>query len=126
MKSKYLQITMVTTSKNEEKNIIKVKGKHARSTEYRRLIWDTVVWPLILENNKPYFTKEEYQQKRLIFSTKNDIPASKLSGGLISLVIKGILKKEDNIYSLHYRLIPYLRKKVVLSYGQALKETYTK
>ncbi|MGD1834942.1 MAG: hypothetical protein ACPKPY_03665 [Nitrososphaeraceae archaeon] len=117
---------MATANKNEEKNIVKVKGKHARSTEYRRLIWDVVVWPLILEKNKPYFTKEEYQQKRSIFSTKNDIPASKLSGGLISLVIKGILIKEDEIYSLHYRLIPYLRKKVVLSYGQALKETYTK
>ena len=26
MKCKYLQITMVTTSKNEEKNTIKVKG----------------------------------------------------------------------------------------------------
>ncbi|HET8856174.1 MAG TPA: hypothetical protein VFM28_01470 [Nitrososphaeraceae archaeon] len=102
------------------------KGKHAHSTEYRRLIWEMIVWPLIMEKNRPYFSKDEYQIKRIIFSKESNIPASKLSGGLISLVVKGILIKEENIYSLHYRLIPYLRKKAALTYGQALKETYTK
>lgn len=102
------------------------KGKHAHSTEYRRLIWEMIVWPLIMEKNRPYFSKDEYQLKRIIFSKESNIPSSKLSGGLISLVVKGILIKEENIYSLHYRLIPYLRKKANLTYGQALKETYTK
>jgi hypothetical protein len=102
------------------------KGKHAHSTEYRRLIWEMIVWPLIMEKNRPYFSKDEYQLKRIIFSKESNIPSSKLSGGLISLVVKGILIKEENIYSLHYRLIPYLRKKAALTYGQALKETYTK
>ncbi len=102
------------------------KGKHAHSTEYRRLIWEMIVWPLIIEKNRPYFSKDEYQLKRIIFSKESNIPSSKLSGGLISLVVKGILIKEENIYSLHYRLIPYLRKKAALTYGQALKETYTK
>ena len=102
------------------------KGKHAHSTEYRRLIWEMIVWPLIMEKNRPYFSIDEYQLKRIIFSKESNIPSSKLSGGLISLVVKGILIKEENIYSLHYRLIPYLRKKAALTYGQALKETYTK
>jgi hypothetical protein len=104
----------------------RTKGKHAHSTEYRRLIWEMIVWPLIIEQNKPYFSINEYQSKRVLFSKKSNIPSSKLSGGLISLVVKGILIKEEHIYSLHYRLIPYLRKKANLTYGQALKETYTK
>lgn len=111
---------------HKNKNSDAKKGKHAHSTEYRRLIWENIVWPLIIEKNKPYFSKNEYQIKRKDFSRNNTIPASKLSGGLISLVVKGILIKEENTYSLHYRLIPYLRKKAHLSYGQALKETYTK
>jgi hypothetical protein len=104
----------------------RTKGKHAHSTEYRRLIWEMIVWPLIIEQNKPYFSINEYQSKRVLFSKVSNIPSSKLSGGLISLVVKGILIKEEHIYSLHYRLIPYLRKKAILTYGQALKETYTK
>ena len=110
---------------NNEKDY-RSKGKHAHSTEYRRLIWEMIVWPLIMEKNRPYFSIDEYQLKRVIFSKESNIPSSKLSGGLISLVVKGILIKEENIYSLHYRLIPYLRKKATLTYGQALKETYTK
>ena len=102
------------------------KGKHAHSTEYRRLIWEMIVWPLILEKNRAYFSKDEYQSKRINFCKNNPIPSSKISGGLISLVVKGILIKEENTYSLHYRLIPYLRKRSILTYGQALKETYTK
>ena len=109
-----------------KKNDFQSKGKHAHSTEYRRLIWEMIVWPLIIEKNRPYFSKDEYQAKRAILSKENNIPSSKLSGGLISLVVKGILIKEENTYSLHYRLIPYLRKKSNLTYGQALKETYTK
>jgi hypothetical protein len=104
----------------------RTKGKHAHSTEYRRLIWEMIVWPLIIEQNRPYFSINEYQSKRVIFSKESNLPSSKLSGGLISLVVKGILIKEEHIYSLHYRLIPYLRKKAILTYGQALKETYTK
>ena len=104
----------------------RTKGKHAHSTEYRRLIWEMIVWPLIIEQNRPYFSINEYQSKRVLFSKESNLPSSKLSGGLISLVVKGILIKEEHIYSLHYRLIPYLRKKAILTYGQALKETYTK
>ena len=113
-------------SKSNNYEDSRTKGKHAHSTEYRRLIWEMIVWPLILEQNRPYFSINEYQSKRVLFSKESNIPSSKLSGGLISLVVKGILIKEEHIYSLHYRLIPYLRKKAILGYGQALKETYTK
>ncbi len=114
----------MSNSNNHEDS--RTKGKHAHSTEYRRLIWEMIVWPLIIEQNRPYFSINEYQSKRVLFSKESNIPSSKLSGGLISLVVKGILIKEEHIYSLHYRLIPYLRKKAILTYGQALKETYTK
>ncbi len=114
----------MSNSNNHEDS--RTKGKHAHSTEYRRLIWEMIVWPLIIEQNRPYFSINEYQSKRVLFSKGSNIPSSKLSGGLISLVVKGILIKEEHVYSLHYRLIPYLRKKAILGYGQALKETYTK
>ena len=114
----------MSNSNNHEDS--RTEGKHAHSTEYRRLIWEMIVWPLIIEQNRPYFSINEYQSKRVLFSKESNIPSSKLSGGLISLVVKGILIKEEHIYSLHYRLIPYLRKKAILTYGQALKETYTK
>ncbi|HEX7141673.1 MAG TPA: hypothetical protein VF222_04270 [Nitrososphaeraceae archaeon] len=113
-------------SSNNNGKESRFKGKHAHSTEYRRLIWEMIVWPLIIEKNRPYFSIDEYQSKRVLFSKESNIPSSKVSGGLISLVVKGILIKEEHIYSLHYRLIPYLRKKAILTYGQALKETYTK
>ena len=44
----------------------------------------------------------------------------------MSLVQKGILIKEENLYSLNYRLVPYMRKKVKLEYGFTAKLTYAK
>jgi hypothetical protein len=105
----------------------KEKGKHAHSTYYRRLVWENIVWPLIIQVNRPYFTLEEYQSKRNEFCKINKIPVSKLSGGLVSLIIKDILKKDYEhrtwIYSIHYRLIPYMRKKSRLEYGLAVRES---
>jgi len=40
--------------------------------------------------------------------------------------VKGILIREKNIYSIHYKLIPYMRKRVYLEYGQVLREINTK
>jgi hypothetical protein len=50
----------------------------------------------------------------------------KLSGGLISLMNRGILVKNNDLYSIYYRLVPYMRKKVKLEYGLAFKEIYSK
>jgi hypothetical protein len=56
-----------------------------------------------------------------------DHPLLRFSGGLISLVDKGLLlKNKEGLYSIDYRLVPYMRKKVKLEYGFAAKETYAK
>ena len=105
----------------------KEKGKHASSTESRRLVWEQVVWPLLLEKNRQYFTLQEYRIKSNEFSRTHNIqlPTSRRSGGLISLMNKGILKRDKGLYSIHYKLIPYIRKKANLDYGAATRGTYT-
>jgi hypothetical protein len=111
-------------------NKVKRKGKHASSTENRRGVWECIVWPLILQINRQYFTLQEYRAKTDEFNRLYNVrpPSSpKFSGGLISLVDKGLLlKNKEGPYSIDYRLIPYIRKKVKLEYGFAAKETYAK
>jgi hypothetical protein len=122
-------ITKMTTPSVEDianENKIKSKGKHASSTENRRMVWEKVVWPLILEVNRSYFTLREYHIKRNEFCNLYNIRPSKVAGGFVSLLIKGILIREKNIYSIHYRLIPYMRKKVSLEYGLVIREVNTK
>ena len=119
--SKSSTYNSLTQSKKKE------KGKHASSTESRRLIWEQVVWPLVLEKNRQYFTLREYRIKSNEFSRTHNIqlPTSRRSGGLISLMNKGILKRDKGLYSIHYKLVPYLRKKANLDYGTATRGTYT-
>ncbi len=102
------------------------KGKHASSTENRRLVWEYVIWPLILDVNKNYFTLQEYHVKRDKVCEEKNILPSKIAGGFVSLLVKGILIREKNIYSIHYKLIPYMRKKVNLDYGTVIREINTK
>src|SRR5688500_20409520 len=57
------------SSKNSTYNSLiqskkKEKGKHASSTESRRLIWEQVVWPLVLEKNRQFCTLRTYAIKR--------------------------------------------------------------
>jgi hypothetical protein len=52
--------------------------------------------------------------------------SSRLSGGLTSLVGKGILIKNKNLYSIDYKLVHHMRKKVNLEYGLAVKKMYAK
>jgi hypothetical protein len=51
---------------------------------------------------------------------------SKIAGGFVSLLMKGIVIREKNIYSIHYKLIPYMRKKTHLDYGTVIREINTK
>lgn len=104
----------------------KGKGKHAASTENRRMVWENVVWPLILNLNRSYFTLKEYHKRRDEFCRDHGIPPSKVAGGFVSLLVKGILTRENHIYSIHYRLIPYMRKKAILDYGLLIREINTK
>lgn len=97
------------------------KGKYALATEKRRFVWTRLVWPLILELGESTFTLEQYQKKRNEVCSSNEIPAA--SRGLASLTQKRVLLKEGNIYSIHYRLIPYLRVNAVCEYATAIHET---
>ena len=101
---------------------VKGKGKHASSTENRRMVWEKIIWPLILDVNRSYFILKEYHVKRDQFCQMFKIRPSKVAGGVVSLLVKGILIREKNIYSIHYRLIPYMRKRVYLEYGLVLRE----
>ena len=102
------------------------KGKHASSTENRRLVWEYVIWPLVLDVNRNYFTLKEYHLQRDTICKERNIFPSKVAGGFVSLLVKGILIREKNIYSIHYKLIPYMRKKVNLDYGTVIREVNTK
>jgi hypothetical protein len=124
-----LESTQNADRVSQEINIkpaVKNKGKHASSTENRRMVWENVVWPLILDVNKSYFTLKEYHIRRDCFCKENSIAPSKVAGGFVSLLIKGIITRDKNVYSIHYRLIPYMRKKASLEYGLVIKEINTK
>ena len=93
----------------EQQAFIRAKGKHASSTE-----------------NRSYFTLKEYHAKRDSFCRITGVSPSKVAGGFVSLLVKGIIVRDKNIYSIHYRLIPYMRKKAELEYGLVTREIYTK
>jgi hypothetical protein len=123
-KSKTISTSLYDNKISREKG----KGKHASSTEGRRVVWEFIVWPLILQIDRQYFTIREYRRKMNEFTRVSNIQSDspKLSGGLISLVNRGILVKNNDLYSIHYRLVPYMRKKVKLEYGLAFREIYSK
>lgn len=102
------------------------KGKYAKATENRRFVWKEIVWPLILEINDVSFTIFHYKQKRDIVCNKKDVSINTTSRGLASLIQKGILIKENEIYSIHYRLIPYMRLKAECDYATAIHEVKVK
>jgi len=102
------------------------KGKYASATENRRFVWAEVVWPLILELNDVAFTLKQYQKKRDEICKEKNVDVSTTSRGLVSLMQKEILLKEDDLYSIHYRLIPYMRLKANCDYATAIHEVRIK
>ena len=46
------------TSKNKLSYLQREKGKYAYSTGNRVFVWKNIIWPLILEVNRPWFTLE--------------------------------------------------------------------
>lgn len=102
------------------------KGKYASATQNRRLVWEKVMWPLILELNSVSFTTEQYKRKRNEVCKDLQIPPSRIAGGFVSLLLKGVLYKEKDLYSIHYRLIPYMRLKADCDYATAVREISTK
>jgi len=81
---------------------------------------------LVLELNKNYFMPEEYHKMRDKVSIEENISISKMAGGMVSLLVKGILAQDRKYYSIHYKLIPYMRKKVHLDYETVLMEIRSK
>jgi len=102
------------------------KGKYAAATQNRRMVWEKIVWPLILEIDDIEFSVKQYQKKRDQISQKNNLKISSISRGLASLLQKGMLLKENNMYSLHYRLIAYMRLKANCDYATAINESRMK
>ena len=102
------------------------KGKYAAATQNRRMVWEQIVWPLILEIDDVAFSVKQYQKKRDQICQKNNLKISDISRGLASLLQKGILLKEDNMYSIHYRLIAYMRMKADCDYATAINESRMK
>jgi hypothetical protein len=85
------------------------------------MVWEKIVWPLILDVNRSYFSLKEYHKKRDQFCQTYKMRPSKLGSGIVSLLEKGLIR-EKNIYSIQYRLIPYMWKRVYLEYGQVVRE----
>ncbi len=102
------------------------KGKYAWATENRRFVWAEIVWPLILELNDVAFTLKQYQKKRDEVCIKKNVDVSTTSRGLVSLMQKEILLKENFLYSIDYKLIPYMRLKADCDYATAIHEVRIK
>ena len=64
-----------------------------------------------------------YQKKRDEMIQKNNFKISEISRGLASLLQKGIIIKENNMYSIHDRLIAYMRVKADCDYPTAINES---
>ena len=106
--------------------ILREKGKYASATENRRLVWLEIVWPLILEVNDVAFSSKQYQNKRDEVCKEKNVDIISTSRGLASLLQRGVLYKENNLYSIHYRLIPYMRLKAECDYATAIHEVNMK
>ena len=102
------------------------KGKYATATQNRRAVWEKIIWPIILEINDVSFSLKQYQKKRDELCQKNNFKISEMSRGLASLIQKGVLIKENNMYSIHYRLIAYMRLKAGCDYAIAINESRMK
>jgi|TARA_Y100000294_G_C8410204_1_gene278482 hypothetical protein len=106
--------------------MLREKGKHATSTQNRRIVWQKIIWPLILELDDVVFSLKQYQKKRDEMCNKDNLKISEMSRGLVSLLQKGIIRKENDMYSIHYRLIPYMRVKAECDYSTAINEVRMK
>ena len=102
------------------------KGKYATATQNRRTVWEKIIWPLILEINDVVFSLKQYQKKRDDACHGNNLKITDMSRGLVSLLQKGVIIKENDMYSIHYRIIPYMRLKADCDYATAINETKMK
>ena len=103
------------------------KGKHASATQNRRFVWAEVVWPLILEISDVAFSLKQFHSKRDKVCKEKGVGVGVPSRGLVSLMQKGIVRKEEGgTYSIHFRLIPYMRLGAPCDYATAIHEVRVK
>ncbi len=102
------------------------KGKYASATENRRFVWAEIIWPLILEINNVVFSLKQFQNKRDRVCKEKNISIMIPSRGLVSLMKRGILLKEGDVYSIHFKLIPYMRLRAECNYATAIHEVRIK
>ena len=102
------------------------KGKYASATENRRFVWAEIIWPLVLEINNVTFSLRQFHNKRDRVCKEKNISITIPSRGLVSLVQRGILLKEGDIYSIHFKLIPYMRLRAECNYATAIHEVRIK
>ena len=100
---------------------LEVKGKMASLTENRRLSWEMIIWPLILELDRPFFTVREYQAKRDYVSGRYGIQISRIRSGFVSLIYRGFVTRGAVGYSLNGGLQKYIHKRTFLGYASAAK-----
>jgi len=98
------------------------KGKYASATKNRRFVWSEIIWPLILEINDTTFSLKQFQIKRKEVCKKQNVNINVPSRGLVSLTRRGIILKERDIYSIHFKLIPYMRLRAECNYATAIHE----
>ena len=123
---KNANITTIRVSREEPVPTLRNKGKGAFSTENRRITWDLVVWPMLLQLNRPYFTLNEFRVKRNEICIKYGIKCSNIRGGLVSLTYRGFLIKNQDNYIINFSLSLFLKKKVNLDYGKAFRKKVAK
>jgi len=123
---KIANITTSRVSREEPVPTLRNKGKGAFSTENRRITWDLVVWPMLLQLNRPYFTLKEFRIKRNEICIKHGIKCSNIRGGLVSLTYRGFLIKNQDNYIINFSLSLFLKKKVNLDYGKAFRKKVAK
>ena len=97
-------------------------GKHANATAQRRFVWTRIVWPLVLRTRSAAFTLEQYQLARDEACGVSGVSVHSASRGLASLQQRGMVRKEGRLYSIHYRLIPYMRLGAECGYATAVGE----
>ena len=102
------------------------KGRYAYSTDLRRLVWEDIIWPLITDLDNSNFSLKDYRVKRDEVCMKRKISPKQISGGFMSLVNKGIILHQDKMYSISYKLIPYMKKGIDIDYGTVVKEVTIK
>ena len=98
------------------------KGRHAAATEHRRFAWSEIVWPLVTALRSVEFTLGQYQRMRDRVCAGSAGAATAASRGLASLVHRGVLLREGDTYSIHYRLAPYMRVGAPCDYATAMHE----